>query len=317
MKKVLVTETVHPAGLKMLEDAGYEVIKSQIKDLRDGETLTREMADVDAALIRIAEVPREAIEGAKNLKIIANHGVGIDNYPLDALKEKGIRLTTAPGANSRSVAEFVMGLMLAVTLQIKQSADNYIKEGWAARSTTPMGYSLEGKTLSIIGYGRIGRIIGDMAMNGFGMKVVVYDPYVPRNDERVTYVDDVDDALKAGDYVTLHLALTDDTRHMINDHAFQIMKKTAILINCARGPIVDEEALVRALQNDEIWGAGIDATEVEPLDPESYLFKHPRTIVTPHFAIKTNETEEAVCTICAKNIIDFFEGNELFGEIKL
>ncbi|MBY0585099.1 hydroxyacid dehydrogenase [Murdochiella sp. Marseille-P8839] len=317
MTKVLVTEKVHPDGIKKLEDAGYEVIWSKIKNLTDTETMVKEFADVDAALIRIAEIPEEAINAAKNLKIISNHGVGYDNYPLPLLKEKGITLTTTPGANGQAVAEFTVGLMMTVALQIAQSSRRYQKESWAARSNTPMGYSIKGKTLGILGYGRIGRAIGDICMNGFDMKVVVYDPYVKRNDDRVTYVDTVDEVLKVADFVTLHLMLTDETRHMISDHEFDIMKESAVLLNCARGPIVDEEALIRALNENKIFGAGLDVTETEPCDPESPLFKHERVVLTPHFAVKTNECESAVCTMAAENIINFFNGKELVGEIKL
>lgn len=317
MTKVLVTEKVHPDGIKKLEDAGYEVVWSKIKSLTDSETLVEEFKDIDAALIRIAEIPEEAIKAAKNLKIISNHGVGYDNYPLALLKENGITLTTTPGANGQAVAEFTVGLMMTISLQIAQSSRRYKAESWAARSNTPMGYSIQGKTLGILGYGRIGRAIADICINGFGMKVVVYDPYVKRDDARVTYVDDVDDVLKVADYVTLHLMLTDETRHMISDHQFDVMKKSAILLNCARGPIVDEEALIRALDEDKIFGAGLDVTETEPCDPNSPLFKHERVVLTPHFAVKTNECESAVCTMAAENIINFFNGKELKGQIKL
>ncbi len=317
MTKVLVTEKIHPNGMKTLEDAGFEIVKSNIKGVNDPETIIEEFKDIDAALIRVAEVPKEAIEGAKNLKIISNHGVGLDNYPMEALKEKGIVLTMTPGANSLAVAEYVIAMMSSISLQLHQSEVRYAKEGWSARANCPLGYTMTGKTLGILGYGRIGRLIGDMCMKAFNMKVVVYDPYVPRNDERVTYYDDLDDLLKVADYITLHLMLTDETRHMISDHEFDLMKPNAIILNAARGPIIDEKALIRALDENKIWGAGLDVTEAEPLDPDSPLFKNDRVIVTPHFAVKTNECEMAVATEAAENLVRFFNGEEVQGRVRL
>ena len=314
MAKVLVTEQIHPDGMELLKNAGHEVIFGNITKANDEENLIKLFEDVDAALVRFAEITDKVIANAKNLKIISKHGVGIDNFDQDAMKKKGVALTVTPGANSLAVAEHAFALLIALSKNLSEVSQNYRTEGLAARNGV-MGYTITGKTLGILGYGRIGRYIGDMAMKGFGMKVIVYDPFIPRNDERVTYVDDPEDLLKESDFVTLHLGLTDDTRHMISDHQFDIMKENAILINCARGPIIDEQALIRALQEGKIHGAGLDVTEEEPCNPDSPLFKMKNVILTPHYAPKTHECESLVASTAAENIINFLNNDEVVGRI--
>lgn len=314
MAKVLVTEQIHPAGVELLKKAGHEVVLGNITKANDEENLTRLFEDVDAALVRICEITEKVVDNAKNIKIVSKHGVGIDNFDVEALKKKGIALTITPGANSLAVAEHAFAMLIALSKNLPEISNNYRKMGLAARNGA-LGYTITGKTIGILGYGRIGKYIGEMAMNGFGMNVIVYDPFIPRTDDRVKYVDDVNGLLKESDFVTLHLGLTDDTRHMISDAEFDIMKDNAILINCARGPIIDEEALIRALQAGKIHGAGLDVTEEEPCNPESPLFKMDNVILTPHYAPKTNECEALVASTAAENIIHFLSGEEVVGRI--
>lgn len=311
MAKILITETIHPIGAEKLKAAGHEVVTMETRS----ETELREkMKDADGMLVRILPIPADAMEQAGNLKIISKHGVGVDNFDLDAAKRLGIRITTAPDANSLSVAEHAFAMLMSLAKNIPAVSEAYRKIGFAAKNGVE-GAEISGKTLGIIGCGRIGSRIVPMAADGFGMRVLVYDPYIKKAPEGATLVSDRDLIFRESDFVSLHCPLNGETRHSVGEHEFSLMKKTAVFINCARGPIVDETALIRALQNGTIAGAGLDVTEREPLEPESPLFAMPNVIVTPHYAPTTREAAFRVADIAAENLIGFFRDGSVIGRI--
>ena len=291
MAKILITESVHPIGPELLTAAGHTVVYAN----RDMDVIRREIVDADAVLVRIIELPGSLLATAKNLKIVSKHGVGYDNIDLDYCKSHGIAVTITPNANSLSVAE-------------------HRTVGFAAKNHAP-GIEMTGKTLGLIGMGRIGKHILHMCRDGLDMHVIVYDPYISEVPEGVEKVDDLSELLRRADVVTLHCLLTDETRKLIDRERLALMKPTALLINCARGPIVDEAALIEALENGRLAGAGLDVTDPEPVAPDSPLFKLPNVIVTPHYAPTTVESATRVSKIAAENINAVLAGQEPVGRI--
>ena len=300
MAKILITESVHPIGPELLTAAGHTVVYAD----RDMDIIRREIVDADAVLVRIIELPGSLLTTAKNLKIVSKHGVGYDN----------IAVTITPNANSLSVAEHAFTLMLTLAKNIIPVSNEYRTVGFAAKNHTP-GIEMTGKTLGLIGMGRIGKYVLHMCKDGLDMHVIVYDPYISEVPEGVEKVDDLSELLRRADVVTLHCLLTDETRKLIDRERLALMKPTALLINCARGPIVDEAALIEALETGRLAGAGLDVTDPEPVAPDSPLFKLPNVIVTPHYAPTTVESATRVSKIAAENINAVLAGQEPVGRI--
>ena len=310
MAKILITETVHPIGSELLTAAGHTVIYAD----RDMDVIRREIVDADAVFVRIIELPGSLLSTAKHLKIISKHGVGYDNIDLDYCKKAGIAVTVTPDANGLSVAEHAFTLMLTLAKNIIPVSNEYRSVGFSAKNHAP-GIELTGKTLGLIGMGRIGKRILHMCRDGLDMHVVVYDPYVSEVPDGVEKVEDLSELLRRADVVTLHCLLTDETRKLIDRERLALMKPTALLINCARGPIVDETALIEALETGRLAGAGLDVTDPEPVEKDSPLFKMPNVIVTPHYAPTTLEAATRVSKIGAENINAVLAGKEPVGRI--
>ena len=310
MAKILVTENVHPVGPDLLKAAGHQVVFAD----RDMDIIRREIVDADAVFVRIIDLDEALLSTAKKLKIVSKHGVGYDNIDIEYCKRRGIPVTLALNANSQSVAEHAVALMMALAKNLVPVSRAYAQIGFAAKNSAP-GMEVWGKTVGVIGLGHIGTRFARMCAGGFGMKVLAYDPYVKTAPEGVTLTDDLEGLLRQSDVVSLHCNLTDETRRILNKERLALMKPTAILINCARGPMVDEEALAEALQSGQLAGAGLDVTDPEPVPEGSPLFQIPNLIITPHYAPTTREAAVRVSTIAAQNIIDFLEGREFPGRI--
>lgn len=309
MAKILVTENVHEVGPAMLRKMGYEVIMAD----RNMDIVAREIVDADAIFTRILDLPIPLLETARSLKIISKHGVGVDNIPVDYCKERGIAVTIAPGANSQSVAEHALALMMALCKNLKKVSTAYRNAGFAAKNSAP-GMEIEGKTVGIIGHGRIGSRMARMC-TGLGMNVQIYDPYIEQIPTGMTRLDSLEELLVQADIVSLHCALTDETYKMINQERLALMKPTAVFVNCARGPIVDEQALIEALQQGRIAGAGLDVTAHEPCEPDSPLFRMDNVILTPHYAPATRESSYKVSQIGCQNIIAYLSGEDPVGRV--
>ncbi len=306
MVKVLVAAPLHEKAINLLKDAGFEVV---YEEYPDEERLIELIRDADAVIVRSKpRITRRVIEAAGKLKIIARAGVGLDNIDLEAAKEKGIEVVNAPAAPTQSVAELAIGLMLAVARKIA-FADRKMREGvWAKKQA--MGVELKGKTLGVIGMGRIGSTVARIAHHGFGMKIIYYDARrCPKEIEKELKAKCVslEELLKEADIVTLHVPLVPATRHLINENRLKLMKKNAILINTARGGVVDTNALVKALKEGWIAGAGLDVYEEEPLPPGHTLTKLDNVVLTPHIGSSTLEAQERAGVEVAEKIIEFFK----------
>ena len=310
MAKVVVTEQIDPVGVALLKAAGHEVVEL---DMKGGLSVDpARVGDADALLVRIVEVEKPLIESCPNLKLISKHGVGVDNIDVDAARAKGVAVTIAPGANSDSVAEHAFAMLMALAKNLPTVCAKYRAIGFGAKNCAP-GIEITGKTLGIIGCGRIGSRIAKMAHGGFDMKVLAYDPYITEAPEGVELVSDRDRVFAESDFVTLHPVLNKETEGSVGAREFALMKPGCIFINCGRGPLIDEQALIDALQSGHLGGAGLDVTAQEPCPPESPLFAMPNVLLTPHYAPTTREAAAAVSRVAAQNVIDFFERKPIEG----
>ncbi|WP_297503952.1 hydroxyacid dehydrogenase [Thermococcus sp.] len=303
--KVLVAAPIHEKAIGVLKEAGFEVV---YEEYPDEERLIELVKDVEAIIVRSKpKVSRRVIEAAPKLRVIGRAGVGLDTIDLDAARERGIKVVNSPAASSRSVAELAIALIFNVARKMA-FADRKMREGvWAKKQCE--GTELEGKTLGVVGFGRIGYQIAKIA-KAIGMNVLLYDPYP--NEERAkevggTFVS-LEDLLKESDVVTLHVPLVDATYHLINEERLKLMKPTAILINAARGAVVDNAALVKALQEGWIAGAGLDVYEEEPLPKDHPLTKLDNVVLTPHIGASTVEAQMRAGVQVAEQIVEILKG---------
>lgn len=310
MAKVLITETVNEAGPKLLKEAGYELVYA----VGDAETIRREITEADAVFTRIFPLTPELLGTARRLRIVSKHGVGVDNIAVEWCREHGVAVTVTPDANGQSVAEHAFALMMALAKHIIPISEGYKEQGFSIKNSRE-GIELLGKTAGLIGLGRIGKRFANMCRGAFDMNVLAYDPYLSEAPEGVTLVDDLDKLLSEADVVSLHLVLTEETRGIISAERLARMKPSAILINCSRGPMVDESALIAALESGRLGAAGLDVTDPEPVEPDSPLFKLPNVIVTPHYASTTAEAAKRVSEIGCANIIACLSGKEPAGRV--
>ncbi|AEC52884.1 phosphoglycerate dehydrogenase [Pyrococcus sp. NA2] len=303
--KVLVAAPLHEKAIQILKDAGLEVV---YEEYPEEDRLVELVKDVEAIIVRSKpKVTRKVIENAPKLKVIARAGVGLDNIDVEAAKEKGIEVVNAPAASSRSVAELAVGLMFAVARKIA-FADRKMREGkWAKKEA--MGIELEGKTLGVVGFGRIGYQVAKIC-KALGMNILLYDVY--KNEERAKEVGgkfvDLETLLRESDIVTIHVPLLESTYHLINEERLRLMKKNAILINTSRGAVVDTNALVKALQEGWIAGAGLDVFEEEPLPADHPLTKLDNVVLTPHIGASTHEAQERAGVEVAQKVVEILKG---------
>ncbi len=312
MPKVFVTYKIPEVGLKLLCER-YEVEVNLEDRFLSSEEITRRANDADALVTLLADrIDRHVIETLQRVKIIANYAVGFDNIDIEAAKEKGIVVTNTPGVLTDATADLAIALLLAVTRRIVE-ADEFVREG-KFTSWKPelfLGPSLQGKQLGIVGLGRIGTAVAIRA-KAFGMRVVYYKKRRLSEEEEnrlgVSYMD-LDELLSSSDFISLHVPFTSETHHLIDEKRINMMKPTAVLINTARGAVVDEKALIEALIDRRIWGAGLDVYEFEPRVPEK-LKALDNVVLLPHIGSATVETREKMAIMVAENVIAVLEGKE-------
>jgi D-3-phosphoglycerate dehydrogenase len=282
--KVIITDPIAKAGVKMLQDAGIEV------DERPGlppADLVQAIPPYDAIIVRSAtKVTADVINAGKNLKVVGRAGVGLDNVDKKAADARGVKVVNTPAATSVTVAELALGHMLACARSIPQATQSLREGKWEKKAFK--GTELFGKTLGLIGSGRIGTELGKRAI-AMGMSVLVYDPFIQK--PAVGKQVELADMLKSADYISLHVPKTDKTLHIINKESIAQMKKGVVIVNCARGGVVDEEALYEALKSGQVGAAALDVFESEP--PKDFkLFALPNVIGTPHVGAQTKEGQE-------------------------
>lgn len=291
-----------PRPLELLRERGFEIIRNKSGRIMTELEMAEACADVDAIIVGIDPVNKYVIDEARNLKVISKYGVGVDNIDLSYAQSKGIIVTRTAGANTNAVADYAFALLLAVARRVVHIDRECRKQNWSKITSI----DIYKKKLGIIGLGNIGKEIAKRA-SGFSMKVYAYD--VLRDDEfakenNIEYVD-MDTIIRDCDFISLHLPLTPETSNLISYEQFKAMKKNAILINTARGGIIDEEALLWALQNGVIYGAGIDVFEKEPPEKKELLGLD-NIVIGSHCAASTVDAVNNMGIMAAENVIKVF-----------
>jgi len=317
--KVLVVSPLHPAAKAKLEEAQRAGIFEVVTEIHPPEDKLIQLAkDADAIIVRYKPViiSKKVIDAAKNLKLIQIAAVGMDHVDVEAAKAKGIIVNNIPGENAQSVAEHAIGLMLAVARKTVFN-DKKVRSGvWLFGKPESQGIELNGKVLGIVGAGTIGTKVAYIASRGFNMKILYYD--VVRNAKieqelGAEYVP-LDELFSRADIVTLHVPGIPETKHLVNEQRLRLMKKTAILINTSRGMVVDTQALVKALKEGWIYGAGLDVLEDEPpsLDNPLYkeLFQLDNVVVTSHIGASTEEALMRTHVKAVEYVINFFKSKQ-------
>jgi D-3-phosphoglycerate dehydrogenase / 2-oxoglutarate reductase len=305
--KVLVCDPIDQSGLSTLKKAGMTV--DYCPQIEPNELISR-VKDYDVIIVRSrTKISREVIEAAINAKIIARVGVGLDNIDVNSANAKGLRVINASEAAINAVAELAIGNMIALARSITR-ADTELKKGnWIKNEL--IGTELSGKYLGLIGVGNIGRNVGRIA-RGLRMNVLGYDIY-PINQDYIKEIGliktDLNTLVESADFISCHVPLTSDTRHMLNAELFAKMKPTAYVINTARGEVIDENALYHALKDNRIAGAALDVFEIEP-PTNRLLIALPNIISTPHIASQTKESQKLASTVIAEKVIQITYENQ-------
>ena len=306
-KKISIIQKVHEKGMELINNhPNFDV---EVTDDTSEENLKSKIKDCDGASIRIAKLSGEVINEAKNLKIISRHGVGYDNIDLKTAKERDIKIAITANANAVTVAEHVMFVLLNIAKR-RELYHTTVKEGnFKDRNKLPKTIEVWKKNFLIMGFGRIGKALIKRCL-GFEMNVYVYDPFVDKDiidklgGEKVN---NIEEAVKTMDVISLHMPLTDKTENLINYNLLKTMKKNCIIINAARGGIINEEDLNKALNEDLIFGAGIDVFKKEPPENDNPLLKNDKVYLSPHTAAFTDECMTRMGVETIQNIIDYFD----------
>lgn len=308
--KVLVTARSFGAAddqaYEYLQKAGCECLKLEEKDGSIEEQLYREIQNADALIAGLEQIDEKLINKAKKLKVISRYGVGYDNVDCEAAKRNGIQVTVTPGANGESVADLAIALMLAAARNVSLM-DAAMKRKEQKR---PQGIELFQKTLGIVGAGKIGKGVARRC-RGFDMKILAYDMCPDENFVKETgacYVD-LETLIRESDFISIHSPLTEKTRRMFSNEQFKMMKQDAVIVNTARGGIIDEQALYEALTGGRIRGAGLDATEQEP-PYDSPLLRCENCIITPHAGAATREACSRMSLMAAENVREVLSGKK-------
>jgi len=306
--KILVTDKSADEALQVFKDAGHEVTYDEM----DHDALLKEIPNYDALMVRSrTKATTEIVQaGAKgNLKVIGRAGIGVDNIDIETAGKLGIKVVNSPTGSTKSVAELAVAHMLSLARFVPK-ADTTMKKGeWIKKQLK--GTELNGKTLGLIGSGYIAQHVAIIA-NCLGMKVIVYSPHC--TDEKASKMGanrkDLDNLLKQSDFISLHIPHTKDSHYLLNEKTIGLMKNGAYLVNVARGGVVDEEALFKALKDGKLSGAAVDVFEQEPPSKDNKLLKLDNVILSPHLGASTKEAQIQAGTICAEQMLKVLDGEE-------
>jgi D-3-phosphoglycerate dehydrogenase len=312
--KILVSDDVSESGLEPLRAAGFEVVKRT--GLKGGELLEA-VRDCEGLVVRSeTKVTAEVLDAAGRLRAVGRAGVGVDNIDVAAATARGVVVMNAPDGNTMTTAEHTVALLLALARRVPQGHASLHAGRWERKKF--VGVELRGKTLGVVGLGRIGRVVASRA-RGFDMKVVAYDPFTTPEQAREADVEllPLEEVCARADFVTVHTPLTNETRGIIGARELALMKKGARVINCARGGLVDERALHAAIVEGRIAGAALDVFEEEPPPADHPLLALEEVIATPHLGASTREAQEGVAVTVAEQMRDYFLTGALRGAVNV
>ncbi|CUH95433.1 D-3-phosphoglycerate dehydrogenase [Propionispora sp. 2/2-37] len=311
--KVLVSDPVSPQGIEILQKEFTVDVKTKLPP----EELIRIIPEYDALVVRSeTKVTKEVIEAAVKLKAIGRAGVGVDNIDVEAATQKGIIVMNAPEGNTVAATEHTVAMMMAMTRNIPQAYSS-MKQGEWQRSKF-IGVEVRGKTLGIVGLGRIGSGVAKRAI-AMEMNIVAYDPFITTERAKALGIElkDLDDVFAQADFITLHLPLTPETKNLVNKDAFARMKKGVRIINCARGGVINERDLAAAIDAGIVAGAAVDVFEKEPVSPDNPLLKSDKIVVTPHLGASTKEAQVGVAVDVAHGIIAALKGEPVATAVNM
>ena len=310
--RILIADPLDPAGLVLLAESGAEIVQLAAADRG---RLAEILPDFDALVVRSAtRVTAQLLAAGKRLKVVGRAGIGVDNVDVAAATERGILVVNAPTANLMSATEHTFALLLAVARRVPEADASTKAGGWDRKL---VGIELQGKTLGVIGFGRIGQRVAARAQ-GFEMQVVAYDPYLDPGAARRLEVEmlPLEELLARADVVSLHTPLTEQTRNLLDRRRLGLLKRGALVINCGRGGVVDEEALLAALDSGAVRGAGLDVFAEEP-PADRRLIRHPRVVATPHLGAQTEEAQERISTETAQMLLAALAGSFAIAAVNL
>lgn len=302
---VLLPERIDPTGPESISDFAACTTISEYDSVDDA---LDDIGRYDAAVVRVAPLGAAVIDSADRLQVIAKHGAGLDNVDIAAASERGVVVCNTPGANARSVAEHAVGLLFALRRNLR-AADRHVREGnWDRGAFT--GHELTGDTLGLFGFGNIAREVSDIA-RGLGQDVLTFDPYVPEEEipARVERVTELSTLFERSDAVSIHAPLTDETRHAVSGEELAVLGERGVLINTSRGPIVEEAALLEALDSGALNAAGLDTFEEEPPGEDNPLYERDDVRLTPHIGGATDEALTRMSRRAARNVRTVYEGD--------
>ncbi|HEY0514449.1 MAG TPA: phosphoglycerate dehydrogenase [Thermoanaerobaculia bacterium] len=312
MSRILIADTLDPSGLTLFKDAGAEVHQLTAEER---PRLAEILADFDALVVRSStQATADLLRAGRKLKVVGRAGIGVDNVDVAAATELGILVVNAPTANLMSATEHTFALLLSLARRVPE-ADVSMKAGEWNRKLT--GVELQGKTLGIIGFGRIGQKVADRA-RAFGMKITAYDPFLDAVAARKLEVEllPLDDLLAQADVITFHTPLTKESRNLLNRERLARMKKGALVVNCGRGGVIDEEALLAALESGHIGGAALDVFAEEP-PKDLRLVRHRNVVATPHLGAQTREAQERISIETAEMVLAALSGSLAVAAVNL
>lgn len=308
--KILVTPTsMQPSkqsdALKRLTSYCSDIIFNPIGRPLTEDELIPLLKECDGYIAGLDYISEKVLNSCPNLKVISRYGAGYDRVDITAAAKNNIIVTNTPGVNSEAVGELAMGLILSIARNIPLLNSSTRNGEWIRSS----GMELRGKTIGIVGLGAIGKIVARCA-TGFNMKVIAYDPYIDQNycEQHSIQHCTLDEIFHESDVISLHLPLTETTKHLIDENAFKMMKPNVIIINTSRGGLIDEAAAYKALKEKQIGGLGLDAFEIEP-PLNSPLFEFSNVVVTPHTGAHTHESTKNMANLAVENLINVLEGN--------
>jgi D-3-phosphoglycerate dehydrogenase len=302
--RVLVSDSLAQDGIDILSKELEVDVKTGLSE----DELVSIIRDYDALVVRSGtKVTARIIEAGEQLQVIGRAGVGVDNIDVEKATERGILVVNAPDGNSIAAAEHAIALMLAMARNIPQANASLLEHKWERKKF--VGVEVTGKTLGVVGMGRIGRHVARRG-RGLEMRVIAYDPYIASDLAEQIGVEmcELDELLAQADFITVHVPKAPSTVGMIGEHEFSLVKPSARLINCARGGIVDEVALIKALDRGQLAGAALDVFSSEPPPPNSPLLGHPKLVLTPHLGASTQEAQVAVAYDVARQVVDILAG---------
>ena len=313
MPKVLVSDKLAQEGIDILKRVADVDVKTGLSE----DELCGIIGEYDALAIRSGtQVTAKVLEAAKKLRIIGRAGVGVDNVDVPVATEKGVIVVNSPGGNTLAAAELTVAMLLALARNIPQAYSSMKSKEW--NRSKYVGNEVYTKTLGILGLGKIGQEVAKRCQ-AFGMKILAYDPFLSADAANALGVElvEFDDCLKRSDYISLHLPKNKETLGMISKKQFEMMKDGVGIVNCARGGIIDDEALIEALKSGKVSGAAVDVYVKEPPDFSSELFDLPNVICTPHLGASTEEAQTNVAIDVAEQIVDVFEGRSARAAVNM